>query len=44
MWRKIKINTEKIDEIVTSINNMKDIINGSKLLIKKLLKLHQWIL
>ena len=35
---KIKINTEKIDEIVTSINNMKDAINGSKLLIENIIK------
>ena len=35
---KIKINTEKIYEIVTSINNMKDTINGSKLLIENIIK------
>ena len=34
---KIKLNTEKIDEIVTSINNMKDSINSSKLLIENII-------
>ena len=35
---KINFNTEKIDDIILSINNIKDTINGSKLLIENIIK------
>jgi len=35
---KIKIKAEKIDDIILSINNMKDTINGSKLFIENIIK------
>ena len=36
---KIKLNTEKIDDIILSINNMKDTINGCKLIIDNVIRL-----
>ena len=36
---KIKIKAEKIDDIILSINNMKDTINGSKLFIENIIKI-----
>ena len=36
---KIKLNTEKIDDIILSINNIKDTINGTKLTIDNIIKL-----
>ena len=35
---KIKINTEKIDNIILSINNIKDTLNGAKLIIDNIIK------
>ena len=35
---KIKFDTDKIDDIILSINNIKDTINGSKLLIENIIK------
>ena len=35
---KIKLNTEKIDNIILSINNIKDTLNGAKLLIDNIIK------
>ena len=36
--KKIKLNKEKIDDIVTSINKMNDTIDGSKLIIENIIK------
>ena len=36
---KIKLNTEKINDIILSINNMKDTINGCKLIIDNVIRL-----
>ena len=36
---KINFNTEKIDNIILSINNIKDTINGTKLTIDNIIKL-----
>ena len=35
---KIKLNTEKIDAIITSINNIKDTIDGTKIIIDNIIK------
>jgi len=35
---KIKLNTEKIDDIILSINNLKEIIDSAKLLIENMIK------
>ena len=35
---KIKLNTEKIDNIILSINNIKDTLNGAKLIIDNIIK------
>ena len=37
--KKIKLNTEKLDDIILSNNNIKDIINGIKLNIDNIIKL-----
>ena len=36
---KIHLNTEKIDEIISSINNIQDTINGTKLIIDNIIKI-----
>ena len=36
---KIKLNTEKIDDIILSINNLKETIDSAKLLIESVIKL-----
>ena len=36
---KIKLNTEKIDDIILSINNIKDTINGTKSLIENIIRI-----
>ena len=36
--RKIKLNTEKIDNIILSINNIKETLNGAKLIIDNIVK------
>ena len=35
---KIKLNTEKIDDIILSINNLKETIDSAKLLIENMIK------
>ncbi len=36
---KIQFNTEKIDDIISSINNIKDTIDGAKLIIENIIKI-----
>ena len=36
---KIKLNTEKIDDIISSINNLKEIIDSAKLMIENVIKI-----
>ena len=42
--KKIKLNTEKIDDIILINNNIKDIINGIKFTIDNIIKLSKIII
>ena len=41
---RIKLSTEKIDNIISSINNIKDTLGGAKLIIDNIIIIHSFIL
>ena len=41
---KIKLNAEKIDDMILSFNNLKETINSAKFLIESVIKIHLQII